>query len=148
MEYFSAALSSLALVSVASLLAPQRESVRRAALSALSLILLLLLIPKGELDLHALSPLPEAEPPPVSEEYEAVWREGVEKGIANDLCERFSLSPDGISAHATLSFEETEIRLSALSLTLSGKNATADATGILRYIEKSYGVYAKIDLKK
>ena len=72
MEYFSAALSSLALVSVASLLAPLRESVRRAALSALSLILLLLLIPKGELDLHALSPLPEAEPPPVSERYRGV----------------------------------------------------------------------------
>ena len=148
MEYFSAALSSIALISIASVLAPARESVRRASLSALSLILLLFLIPKGELDLHALPLFKEEEPPPVSEEYGAVWKEGVESGIKSDLCERFSLSRDGVFADATLSFEEAEIRLCALSLTLSGKNATADATGILRYIEENYGVYAKIDLKK
>ena len=148
MEYFSAALSAIALVSVASVLTPTREGVRRAAVSALSLILLLLLIPKGEIDLPALPLFKEEAPPPVSEEYEAVWKTGVENGIKSDLCDRFSLSPDGVSADATLDFSETEIKLTALSLTLSGKNATADATGILRYLEKSYGVYAQIDLKK
>ncbi len=148
MEYFSAALSALSLVSLASVLAPARESVRRAALSALSLLLLLLLIPKGEFDLSALSLFNEQTPPPVSEEYGSVWKEGVENGIKSDLCERFSLSPDSILADAALTFDENEIRLTALSLTLSGKNATADATGMLRYIEESYGVYAKIDLKK
>ena len=107
-----------------------------------------MLIPKGELDLQSLPLFKEDEPPPISEEYEAVWKEGVENGIKSDLCERFSLSRDAISANATLAFDETEIKLCALSLTLSGKNVTADATGILRYIEESYGVYAKIDLKK
>ena len=145
MEYFASALAALSLVSFASLFAPKGEKTRRAVLSALSLVLLFLLIPRGEFALGDLFSFEEATPPS-SEEYEAVFCEGVEKGIEDDLCDRFSLEKDEIKASCTLAFGNEAITLSALSLTLSGKNAAADVTGILRYIEKSYGVHAEIHL--
>ena len=146
MEYFSAALCALALIALASLLLPSREGVRRAALSALSLLLLFMLIPWQGIDLESILSFPEAESAPTtSEEYVAVWKEGVENGITLDLCDRFSLVPSGITVDLTLSFED-EVKITALSLTLSGKNATADATGMLLYLEECYGVYAKIHL--
>ena len=149
MEYFSAALFAISLVSIASLFAPTQERLRRAVLSALSILLLFMLIPKEEIDLSDLFSIQE-EPstPEASEEYTAAWREGVESGIERDLSERFSLSPDGVTASCQLAFGEESVEIRSLSLRLSGKNATADATGILLYLEKSYGVYASIHLEK
>lgn len=149
MEYFKAAVAALALVSIASALAPAREGVRRATLSALSVILLLLLIPRtGALDLSSLftwdSDSTTTDSAPV---YSEAWQAGVENGIRDDLSARFSLPRESVSVAASLAFTEEEVKITHLSLTLSGDAALGDATGMLLYIEKSYGVYAEIHLK-
>ena len=149
MEYLTSFLSAAALISVASALAPAKEGVRRAVLSAFSVILLFLLIPRGgELSLHDLFSFTEestvTEAAPVLGE---AWKAGVENGIRDDLCQKYDLSADEVSVACTLKNEENTVTVTHLSLTLSGKSALADATGMLLYIEKNYGTYAEIHLK-
>lgn len=149
MEYIRTLLGAVALLSIATALLPSRESIRRAALSAFSVILLLLLIPKdAPFSFEDVFTIPEegavTESAPA---YGDAWREGVENGIRLDLCEKYALSPAEVSVMCQLKNEENEITVTHLSLTLRGESALADATGMLRYIEKSYGVYAEIHLK-
>lgn len=148
MEYFTSALSAISLFSLATALAPSREGIRRAVLSAFSVILLLLLIPRGELDLSSLLSFDTQEVPEESAPaYSEAWQSGVENGIRDDICQRFSLKKEDVSVHCTLCFSESEVKIAHLSLTLSGGGALSDATGMLLYIEESYGVYAEIHLK-
>lgn len=148
MEYAKAILCALSLISVATALAPSREGVRRATLSAFSIILLFLLLPRGEIDLSSLFSFDEVITPEASTPvYSEAWREGVENGIRDDLASRFSLDKEDIAVSAALLFEENEVTLTHLSLTLSGGGVYSDATGMLRYIEKSYGVFAELHFK-
>lgn len=149
MEYVRSFLSAAALVSVASALSPTRETVRRAVLSALSVILLFLLIPRGEgvsLDALLSFDTEEAVTEP-SDLLDAAWQEGVTRGIRDDLSQKYGIDRENVTVLCTLKNESGEVVIEHLSLTLSGKAALADATGMLTYIEKSYGVYAEIHLK-
>ncbi len=148
MEYAKAALSAISLISIASVLAPSREGVRRATLSAFSVILLVLLIPRGELDFSSLFSFGEADIPEESAPaYSEAWKGSVENGIRDDISSRFSLDKEDIAVSCTLLFEENEVEITRLSLTLSGDGVLADATGMLRYIEKNYGVFAELHLQ-
>lgn len=148
MEYAKAALSAISLISIASALAPSREGLRRATLSAFSVILLVLLIPRGELDFSSLFSFGEADIPEESAPaYSEAWKAGVENGIRDDISSRFSLDKEDIAVSCTLLFEENEVEITHLSLTLSGDGVRADATGMLRYIEKNYGVFAELHLQ-
>ena len=149
MEYIRTLLGAVALLSIATALLPSREGIRRAALSAFSVILLLLLIPKdAPFSFEDVFTIPkEGAVTESAPAYGDAWQEGVENGICLDLCEKYDLSASDLSVECRLKETAGEVTIERLSLTLRGKGALADATGMLKYIEKSYGVYAEIHLK-
>ncbi len=148
MEYLSTALACAVFISLAALLAPVRESVRRACLSAFSVVFLFALIPKDtNFSLEDLLFAPADTEYEVGEEYREVWREGIEEGLVYDLCASFSLEKEHIAIESRVSHTEGEVRIDYLAVTLTGKNIYADATGMVRYIEKNYGCTSEIHLK-
>ncbi len=148
MEYLSTALACAVFISLAALLAPARESVRRACLSAFSVVFLLALIPKDmDLSFEGLLFAPVDTEYEAGEDYRETWREGIEEGLLYDLCASFSLEKDHIAIESRVSHTENEVRIDYLSVTLTGKNVYADATGMVRYIEKNYGCASEIHLK-
>jgi len=150
MEYFKSLLCASALVSVASAFAPLREGIRRAVLCALSVIFLLFILPMGKgVDFSSFFSFDSAEGENThsSEVYAEAWKEGIEEGILRDLCDRYSLARDRIEIESEIIMEEDQVTVSYLSLTLYGTNAAADASGMVRYIEKTYGCRSEIHLR-
>ena len=146
MDYLKALLGASALVSIATAFAPMREGVRRAVLSAFAVVFLLLLIPKDlALDFSFPQALPEASTD-AAVYYTDAWQEGLERGLLLDLCDKFSLDRDAISLQSEVTVHENTVEISYLSVTLHGENAFADATGMVRYIEKAYGCRSEIHL--
>ena len=150
MEYFKSLLCASALVSVASAFAPLREGRRRAVLCALAVIFLLFILPVGKgFDFSSFFPFDRTEDESIqtSQIYADAWKEGVEEGILRDLCDRYSLVRDQIGIESEIVMEDGQVTVSYLSLTLYGTNAAADASGMVRDIEKTYGCRSEIHLR-
>lgn len=148
MKYFSAALASAVFISLAALFAPTREGPRRACLSALSVLLLLALIPRNaELPLKELFLWEKGDEYTAGSLYYGAWQEGIEEGIKRDLCAAFDLEARNAKIECSVVHKGGEVTIQALSLTLTGKNIYADATGLVRYIERHYGCEAAVHLK-
>ncbi len=149
MAYLSSLLVLAVFLSFMSLLSPMKESVRRACLSAFSVIFLLALIPKDMdfsfKDLLSVSDHERYESAPV---YWETWKEGVEEGLLRDLVSAFSLDESDISLESRLAQNENTVTVDYLSITLTGSNIYADAPGIARYIQKHYGCLSEIHIKK
>ena len=148
MAYFSVALAYAVFISLAALLAPTREGPRRACLSALSAVLLLSLVPKDvSLSLRDLFLWEEREEYTSGELYYGAWQEGIEEGIKRDLCAVFALDGQDVEIDCAVTHEGDGVTIHSLSLTLTGNNIYADVTGLVRYIEKSYGCGAAVHFK-
>ena len=133
-----------ALLSLAVLFVPEKDGIKKASLSAFSLLFLLLLFPKdGSFSLNDLLTLPEDTV--VSDtQYTEVLENAVAQGILLDLCDRFSLSSDGVHIKTDVTVSETGITGSYLHLSLGKENLFADAGAVLRYIKKTYGVDCEV----
>ena len=143
-EFLSTLCHAAALLSLAVLFVPEKEGIKKASLSAFSLLFLLLLFPKdGSFSLNALFTLPEETPLPDTG-YTEVIEEAVARGIVLDLCDRFSLSEDGVKIETDVTVTETKVTGSYLHLTLGKENLFADAGAVLRYIKKTYGVDCEV----
>ena len=147
MEYLRSLVGAAALLSVAKAFAPMREGVRRAVLSGLSVLFLLLLLPKDiSFDLSFLEEyVPEASES-VQEVYTDAWREGIEKGICADLCARYSLGEKEITVAGAIERTDEEVRITHLSVTVAARSF-GDADGMVRYIEEAYGCPCEIHFR-
>ena len=145
MEYLKTLCTAAAFLSLALLFVPERPGLRRASLSLFSLLLLLLLIPKdGSFDPEALLSFAESGDYSVGDAFDATLQEGIAKGVKQDLCERFSLSPDAIRLDSDLTVKDGALTGSYLSVSLGKENFFADATGVLTYLKKTYGVDCEV----
>lgn len=145
MEFLKTLCTAAAFLSLALLFVPDRDGVRRASLTVLSLLFLLFLIPKdGSFDITALLSFAEAEEYPDGDAYNEAISKGIKEGIKKDLCSRFSLSKEGIRLDTDLSLDTGALSGSYLSLALGKENFFADASGVLAYLEKTYGVDCEV----
>lgn len=146
MEAVRRILAAGVLVAVAGAIAPLSPGVRKAIGTALSLCFLLTLLSPAVLravpDLF--SPLPETDPPEATEALTDALRAGVEDGITEDLCARFSLFPTGVRVTAKADYADGEITVKTVSVRLLGRNITADAVGLMRYCRENYGAACEI----
>jgi hypothetical protein len=145
MTYFRSILGGAALLSLALLFVPERESLRRATLTVFSLLLLLLLLPaEGLPDLPSLFPKEEGEKVTLGEAYIETVRGAVSDGVRTDLCTRFSLSPADVRIESDLALTAEALTGTYLRLYLGKENGGADAAAILRYIQNAYGLRGEV----
>ena len=148
MRSFTMLLALAVFLSLAGAFSPMREGARRSVLSALSLILLMGLLAFGtDFSPEELIRIPTDERYEASAIYTDTWQKGVEEGLLYDICAAFALEREDVLLSCRLEQEDKEVRISYVSLTLVGKNALADATGIASYVEKQYGCFCEIHLK-
>ena len=134
-----------ALLSLATLFLPKEEGVRRASLTLFSLLFLLFLIPKdGSFALSSLITLPETDFSGTSDAFDEALQDGILSGIAGDLCDRFSLAPAALRLEGDLTLAGDALSGTYLSVSLGKENLFADATGILTYLKKTYGVDCEV----
>ena len=135
----------VALLSLATLLLPKEAGIRRASLTLLSLLFLLFLIPKdASFHLSDLLSFPETETPSGDDAYGEALTEGILSGIKSDLCTRFSLAPAALHLEGDLTLAGEALAGTYLSVSLGKENIFADATGILTYLKKTYGVDCEV----
>ena len=145
MTYFRSILSGAALLSLALLLVPERESLRRATLTVFSLVLLLLILPtNGTLDLPSLFPAEESEAVPLGEAYIETVKGAITEGVRTDLCTHFSLVPADVRIESDLVLTEEALSGTYLYVYLGKENAGADAASLLRYIQNAYGLRGEV----
>ncbi len=148
MEYLSTLLILAVFLSFASMLSPMKEKIKRACLSAFSVIFLLSLIPKdADFSFRDLISVSVDEIPDASEDYRDAWQEGIEAGLLKDLVARFSLNEENIVLESRIAHAENTVTIEYLSVTLTGKNICADVPGIALYIQKNYGCHSEIHIK-
>ena len=134
-----------ALLSLATLFLPKEEGLRRASLTLFSLLLLMLLIPKdGSFHLNELLSFPETQAPSAGDAFGEALNEGILSGIAGDLCDRFSLTRSALQIEGDLTLSGEVLSGSYLWVSLGKENLFADATGILTYLKKTYGVDCEV----
>lgn len=144
-EFLRSLVLAAAFLSLAVLFIPEKAGIRKASLSALSLLFLLLLFPKdGSFSLEALLP-GEDVPAPPNAGYSEILKEAVEEGIRKDLVERFSLNANAVQIKTDLTASEAGLLGSYLRLSLGRENFFADAGAILRYVEATYGVDCEVN---
>lgn len=147
MTLFKSICAAAALISIASLFLPKRAGVRKATVTAFSLIFLLAILPRGGLsELSSLLSLPDTPAVQESESYEQAVKESFLDGVKQDLCSRFDLDKEALSVESDLSLTAGEAHLSYLHILLGGKNFFADVPSVLRYVEGSYGVDCEVKL--
>ncbi len=145
MDFLKTLCTAAALLSLTLLFVPERAGVRRASLTLFSLLFLLFLIPKdGSFDISDLISFEESAPVPPSDAYGEALAEGIKDGVKRDLCARFSLAPDGLRLDSDLTLKDGALSGSYLSVSLGRENFFADATGMLSYLEKTYGVDCEV----
>ena len=145
MEFFKTLCTMAAFLSVALLFVPEKKGIREASLTAFALLLLVFLIPKdGSFALSDLLSFEENEQLPSDSIYEETVKKATVEGVRRDLIDRFSLDAEGISLEGDLTLTEEGISGSYLSLSLGKENFFADATALLRYVEKTYGVDCEV----
>jgi hypothetical protein len=145
LAFFKTLCITAAFLSLALLFLPEKPAIRKASVSAFSLLLLLLLIPKdGSFDLSgllSLSGVPEAE---VGDAYTETVTEATRRGILSDLCTRFSLSTEAVIVESDLSPSGEGFSGSYLRLFLGKENFFADAGAVIRYVKNTYGVDCEV----
>ncbi len=145
LEYLKSLCAASALLSLSLLLFPNRQGLKRAAGIVFSLLFLLLLLPRdGSFSLDTLLSL--SDPPDVAagELYENALATSVTEGIREDLATRFSLDEDALRIETDLCLSAEALSGSYLRLYLGKENFFADATGVLRYVEKTYSVSCEV----
>lgn len=149
MSYLRSLLALAVFLSFVSMLSPMKESVKRACLSAFSIIFLLALVPKNvDFSFKDLIRVSEKGSYETEEVYHETFREGIEEGILKDLSSRFSLEQEELTLESRVTYAENEINISYITLTLRGKNIAADVPGMVRYIEKNYGCDSSVHIVK
>ncbi len=145
LAFFKTLCVAAAFLSLALLFLPEKPGIRKASLSAFSLLFLLLLIPKdGSFDLHGLLSFSDAPDPEAGDAYTETVTEAVERGILSDLCTRFSLSSENARVESDLSPSSEGVSGSYLRLFLGEENFFADAGAVMRYIKNTYGVDCEV----
>lgn len=145
LAFFKTLCVCAAFLSLAVLFLPEKPGIRKASLSAFSLLFLLLLIPKdGTFDLNSLLSLSDSPEAEVGDAYTETVTEAVERGILADLCSRFSLSAEGISVESDLLPCSEGFSGTYLHLWLGKENFFADAGAVIRYVENTYNVDCEV----
>ena len=144
MGFLPTVVAAVALYAVGVALAPEREGIRKACLTAFSLLLILSLLPKGGLgDLSLALPLPDEET--VGEEtYAAQLKKTTEESVARELRERFSIAEGSLSVSSDFSYRAGEVSLSYIAVTLGKSGFLADIPTLVRYVEENYKVRCEV----
>ena len=144
MGFLRTAVAATALYAVGVALAPEREGIRKACLTAFSLLLLLSLVPKGGLgDLSLSLPLPDEET--VGEEiYAERLKETTEESVARELRERFSVAEGNLSVSSDFLYAEGKVSLSYIAVKLKKGGLLSDVPGLVRYVEENYKVRCEV----
>ena len=135
-----------AFLSLATLLLPEREGVRRASLTAFSLAFLLFLTSIGsDLSLTALLPRVENSEAISGDAYEETVEKETLAALKADLCRRFSIQADALTLSGSISFsEDGALHLDTLVLTLLGTGFFADVGSLLHYIDENYNAECEV----
>lgn len=145
MDFLKTLCTAAAFLSLALLFIPERAGMRRASITVLSLLFLLFLIPKdGSFDLSSLLSFEKEVEYPAGDAYTETLEKAIKDGIQKDVCSRFALSSDAVLLDTDLTLADGRLTGSYLFLSLGKENFFADATGVLSYLEKTYGVDCEV----
>ena len=145
MEFLKTLCLCAAFLSLALFFVPEKGGIRRASLTLFSLLFLLFLIPKdGSFDISSLLSFEAPEQLPPSDAYNETLSSGIREDIKKDLCTRFSLSSDAVFLETDMTVKDGKLSGSYLSLSLGRENFFADATGVIAYLQKTYGVDCEV----
>ena len=144
MEFLRTAVAAVALYAVGMALTPEKEGIKKACSTAFSLLLILVLLPRGGLGELSFSLfLPEEEV--VGEEvYAEKLKEMTEKSVEEELCQRFSVKEGNLSVASDFSYRNGRVTVTHLTVTLKGTGVLADAPGLLRHVEENYGMECEV----
>ena len=144
MSFLKTVVAAAALYAVAVALAPEREGVKKACVTAFSLLLILALLPKGGLgDLSLALPLPDEEA--VGEEvYAEEIKRVTEESIAQELREGFSVAKEDLSLSSDFSYKEGKVTLTRVTVHLRRSGVLANVPSLVRYVEENYKVKCEV----
>lgn len=132
-------------MSLLTLLLPEREGVKRAALTAFSLIFLLCLLPGGgDFALPDLFPSHSESEAVSGEVYEQTVKEQAILAVKDDLCRRFALQDNALALAGDVTLDGDGFTIHSLVLTLSGTGFFANVTSLLGYIEENYTKHCEV----
>jgi hypothetical protein len=144
MGFLRTAVAAAALYAVAVALAPEREGIKKACVTAFSLFLILALLPQGGFeDLTFALPLPDEEA--VGEEaYAEEIKRVTEESMARELRERFSVAKENLSLSSDFSYKEGKVTLTCVTVHLSRSGVLSDVPALVRHVEENYKIKCEV----
>lgn len=144
MDFFRSVVAAAALTGIAAALAPAKDGIRRAVMTALSVLFIFTVaVSATNSDPSGLFPelsfdIPESDIPLCT------FEEGVEMGIKEDLRRAFSLSDAEVEVEATIAAVENTVTVNHLTVILYGGALRTDTLALVRYVANTYSAECEV----